>query len=117
MEIPEILIKLNSNKHVKGSMIISDEGIVVASKISTGYDPDIFAAFCSSIGLTVSNSIKKLNIPTFSRYVLASEDHKLFITKIEKLYLIVIADKETEFAPMNVLLYQIDGILRKTGRL
>lgn len=117
MDIEEILKKLNKNKHIKGSLVITQEGMVVMSALGAGQNADIFAAFYSSVGLTILKSLKNLEIETFYRYILSSEDSKLFVVNIGILYLVVLTDIEVKLSEINVELYQIESLIRKTGRL
>lgn len=117
MDIEEILKKLNRNKHIKGSLVITQDGMVVMSVLGPGQNADIFAAFYSSVGLTLFRSLKKLEIETFYRYILSSEDSKFFLVNIGKLYLVVITDIGVKLSEINVELYQIESLIRKTVRL
>jgi predicted regulator of Ras-like GTPase activity (Roadblock/LC7/MglB family) len=117
MDIGEILKELNRNNHVKGSLVITQEGITVASALGIGKKADAFAAFCSSVCLSLLKLLKNLKIETFFRYILSAEDSKLFIVNIGKLYLVVITDIDVELSEMNVELYRIESLIRKTGRL
>lgn len=117
MDIEQTLTQLNKNKHIKGSLIITQEGMVVTSALGEGQKADVFAAFYSSVGLTLLKSLKSLGIETFSRYILSSEDSNIFILNIEKLYLVVITDLSVKPSEINVELYQIERLIRKTGRL
>ncbi len=117
MDISEILTGLNKNKRIRGSLVITEEGIVVASALGAGRNADAFAAFCSSVGLTLSRLLKTLEVETFFRYVLSSDDSKLFIVNMNQLYLAVVADLDVELSEMNVELYRIESLIRKTGRL
>ena len=91
--------------------------MVVTAALGAKQSADIFAAFYSSVGLTLLKSLKNLGIETFNRYILSSEDSKIFILNIEKLYLLVISDLHVELSEINVELYQIESLIRKIGRL
>lgn len=117
MDLAEILNKLNRNEDILGSLVITQEGMVVMSALGAGHNPETFAAFCSSVGLTLSKSLINLKIETFHRYILSSEDYKLFIVNIGNLFLVVITHIDANLSEMNVLLYQAESLIRKTGRL
>lgn len=115
--ISQILQKLNNIDKIKGSMVITMEGMIIASEINSDTDCERLSAFCSSVGLTISNSFNKMKFEPFTRYILNSEDRKLCIVNIGKSYLIVVADIDIDVVMLNVELYQALNLLKKTGRL
>ena len=115
--ISQILQSLNKINKIKGSMVITTEGIIISSEVNIDVDKDRMAAFCSAIGLSITNSFKKIEAKPFSRYIVNSEKWKLCFINIGKSYLIVISEVDIDITTLNVELYKTADLLKKTGRL
>lgn len=117
INISQILKKLNRVEKIKGSMLITMEGMIIASEITIDIDKERLAAFCSSLGMTIFNSFNKIRVEPFTRYMVNSDKWKLCLVNIGKSYLIVVADLNIDMIMLNVELYQTQNMLKKTARL
>lgn len=115
--ISQILQSLNKINKIKGSMVITTEGIIISSEINIDVDKDRLSAFCSDIGLSITNSLNKIESKPFLRYIINSDKWKLCFINIGKSYLIVISEVGIDITTLNVELYRTADLLKKTGRL
>ena len=116
-EINTILDQLNSTEGVKGSLIITPDGMPVTSQLPENQDEEALAAVSSSIYLAISKSMEKLNTGGVIRYALCAEFGRTFLVDLGKMILIVLAEKEIKLAKVNVAIFQAANSIRKSGRL
>ncbi len=115
--ISEILKRLNKLDKIKGSMVITIEGMIISSEFNMEVDNEKLSAHFSNMGLTITNSLIKIQKEPFSRYIVDSDKWKLCFSNISKSYLIVIADLDIEKVTLNVELFQALNMLKKIERL
>ncbi|MBI5186537.1 MAG: roadblock/LC7 domain-containing protein [Nitrospinae bacterium] len=116
-EIAAILKQLNATEGIKGSLIITPDGMPVASLLEGGQDMDTVAAISSSIYLSITKSMEKLAIGDVNRYLLCTEFARFFIIGLGKMILIVLAAHNIQIAKVNVAIFQAANAIKKSGRL
>lgn len=116
-EIVAILKQLNATEGVKGSLIITPDGMPVASLLEGGQDEETLAAISSSIYLSITKSIEKLDLGEAVRYLLCTEFGRVFVIGLGKMILIVLAAQNIHIARINVAMFQAANAIRKSGRL
>lgn len=115
--ISQILQNLNKINLIKGCMVITMDGMIISSELNIDIEQERLSAFCSAMGLTISNSLKKIGTKPFLRYIINSEKWKLCFINIGKFYLIAISDLDIDMITLNTELYNTVNLLKKTGRL
>ncbi len=115
--ITTILNQLNSTEGIKGSLIITPDGMPVTSQLPDNQDEETLAAVSSSIFLAISKSMEKLNTGGVIRYVLNAEFGRTFLVDLDKMILIILAEKDIKLAKVNVAIFQAANAIRKSGRL
>ncbi len=109
---------INKYPGVKGSLVMTPEGIVISSEIGEEYKDDLMSAISSSICLTIKNSLKAMNQIGFSRYVITSTKGKLFLINLgEKSILLILTDEDIDIEQMNIVLFDVTNMLKKSGRM
>ncbi len=116
-EIIAILRRLNTTEGIKGSLLITPDGMPVTSLLDSSQDEETLAAISSSIYLSINKSMEKLSIGGVTRYVLCSEFGKTFIVGLGGMILIVLAKPSIQIARINVAIFQAANSIRKSGRL
>jgi len=89
----EVLLDLNKEVGVKGSMILTRDGVVVASEILPPLNGDQVAAIASNSIQRVNASLKALGAGNFSRYLFNSTYGKMIFIETGDAYLVVVLDK------------------------
>ena len=113
----EILSELNQEVGVKGSMVVTQDGIVVASELSPGLSADVVAAVASSAIQSINQSLNKIGQPNLSKFVLEAGFGKIVFIDIGIAYLVVILDQRIN---MDVTLIAISGAayrIRQMGQI
>ncbi len=109
---------VNKCPGVKGSLLMTTEGIIISSEISEEYKDDLLAAISSSICLTIKNSLKAMNQIGFSRYIITCTGGKLFLINLgKKAILLVLTDLDIDIEQMNIVLFDVTNMLKKSGRI
>lgn len=108
----EILDRLGDEAWVRGSMIVSDEGMVVLEKIAADLDREAIAALASDLVTEVSEGLKESELEPFARIVLSATTGDLVVVGCGSVYLVVIAAAGSE-----AFYIEIDSAARQLGRL
>jgi len=116
-DIASILQKLNATEGVKGSLLITPDGMPVSSMVGDDQDAETLAAVTSSIYLAISRSMEQLDAGEFTRYLLYTEFGRVFIIGLGNVILIVLAAREIHIPRVNVAIFQATNLIRKSGRL
>lgn len=114
--IKPILENLNKNSGIRGSIIMTKDGIIITSDFEKDYNEDLFAAISSSISLTLNSSLKEADT-TFSRYVITTDNGKLLLLDIGKTILIILTENDINLAQLNLAIFQAAAMIKKSGRI
>ena len=108
----KILERLGSEAWVRGSMIVSDEGMVVLERISAELDRDAVAALASDLVTEVSEGLREGGLESFTRIVLSATTAELVVVGCGSVYLVVIAAAGSE-----AFYIEIDSAARRLRRI
>jgi predicted regulator of Ras-like GTPase activity (Roadblock/LC7/MglB family) len=89
----DVLTSLNKEVGVKGSMIVTRDGVVVAAEIPSPLNSDQVAAIASNSIQRVNSALRGLGAKNFSRYLFSSSYGKMIFTETGDAYLVVVLDK------------------------
>ncbi len=90
----DILEKLNQSIGVKGSMIVTSDGITIASVLGKDLDENLVAAMASNTIHNTKRSLKKMNSEGFNRFVLTANYGKMVFVDIGIAFIVVVTDKD-----------------------
>ncbi|MFI5402184.1 MAG: roadblock/LC7 domain-containing protein [Planctomycetota bacterium] len=85
-----ILNKLEKEAWVRGSMIVSNEGMVVVERLSGDLDRDAVAALAGDLVTEVTGGLKEAGHDPFKRIVLSATSGDLVVVDCGTVYLVVI---------------------------
>ncbi|MHC4600213.1 MAG: roadblock/LC7 domain-containing protein [Planctomycetota bacterium] len=89
----EILTRLNHGVGVRGSMIVTQEGITVAAALGGELEEDRVAAMASSVIQETQRCFGKLELGTFNEFILTAAHGKMVFHDIGAAFLVVLTDK------------------------
>lgn len=112
-----VLEKLNRNKEVEGSMLITKDGLIIASSLPEAVSKEKVSAFTSAAAQALTLSIRDLNVGGFTRYTMISNEKRVIIIDLGKSYLVVLTPKDINLANVNVDVFQAANMIKKSGRL
>lgn len=79
----EILNELNKTAGINGSMIVGQDGIVIASDMNSQLQDEAVGALAASIVSTVKNSMERLSNEGLRQITVEANKGKLFLTDVE----------------------------------
>jgi hypothetical protein len=89
----DVLVNLNKEVGVKGSMIVTRDGVVVASEIPPPLNGDQVAAIASGSIQRVNSALSGLGAKSFARYLFNSTYGKMIFIETGDAYMAVVLDK------------------------
>ena len=107
-----VLERLDSEAWIRGSMIVSDEGMVVMERVAGDLDRDAVAALASDLVTEVSDGLNEAGMEPFARIVLTATAGELVVVGCGSVYLVVIAAAGSE-----AFYIEIDSAARQLRRL
>lgn len=102
----EILIELNEHAGVKGSLVVTEDGMVVASALGKGLEQETLAAVSSMMIQTA----KKCLDANLDRIIMTSSHGKLVLEDLGNAYIVVVTNS---YINLDVTLIEIQSAGRK----
>ena len=110
----EVLQALNLEVGVKGSMVMTRDGVVVHSEISPPLSPDLVGAVASSTVQDINGALKGAGAREFGKFIFNSSFGKMIFHDTGDAYLVVILDKSIN---LDFTLLSISSAARKIKTL
>ena len=108
----DILHKLDGAPGVRGALVMTLDGVIVAS-IPDGSDHAPVAAFLSAVLVSIEKSAELLGLVPLQRMTLATACGRLLLLPVGDLALAVIADGQTD---LSAVLAQVTALTRRLLR-
>ncbi len=106
----EILETLNQVAGIKGSMVVTREGVVVSEALGPDLDSSTVAAVSSHMIQVASRSLAVLDKGMFERYTVTSAHGRMVFVDLDVGYLVVITKMEMR---LNQLLIEVESAARR----
>jgi len=90
----EVLSDLNKATGVTGSMLVGNDGIVIAADLDAGFDGDTIGALAASITSNIQKSLERLDTRPLNQVTIEAENGKLFFSDAGLGILVVTTEKE-----------------------
>jgi len=78
----QILEELNKTTGVTGSLLVGNDGIIIAADLDTRFHDETVGAIAASITSTVDKSLEKLKSSHFRQVTIEAEKGKLFMADV-----------------------------------
>jgi predicted regulator of Ras-like GTPase activity (Roadblock/LC7/MglB family) len=113
----ELLDELNSRPGVRGSLVATPDGMVVASRLQGTFDPETAAALTSAL-LGGANEVgRHCGGESMKKFVLVSTRGKVIMIDLGNAYLVVVTDRHIDLKDGLIEIESAAKGLRKMGRL
>jgi len=89
----QVLSELNKTPGVTGSMVVGNDGIVVAADLKTGLESETVGALAASITSNIQKSLDRLDSTPWGQVTIEADDGKLFFTDTHVGILVVSTEK------------------------
>jgi len=90
----EVLSELNKTTGVTGSMVVGNDGIVIAADLDTSFEGETIGALAASISAHIQKSLDRLNTRPMRQVTIEAENGKLFFTDAGVGILVVTTEKD-----------------------
>ena len=90
----EILSELNKTTGITGSMVVGNDGIVIAADLQENLEDDTIGALAASITTNIHKSLERLQTSPLKQVTIEADDAKLFFTDAGMGILVVTTGKE-----------------------
>ena len=110
----EVLKELNTRPGIKGSLVLTPDGIVVTAELSNELDEDTTAAL---VGNVVTQTVRLLGIGRYEsmeRMVLTASRGKIVIENLDNCLLVVVTN---QFINLDVTLLDITSACKRIREL
>jgi predicted regulator of Ras-like GTPase activity (Roadblock/LC7/MglB family) len=90
----EVLEDLNKTSGITGSMLVADDGIVIAADMDSSNEDETVGALASSIISVVRKSMEKMGRERFSQLTIEADRSKMFLADAGVGMLVVTAENQ-----------------------
>ena len=87
-----ILDELNEAIGIRGSMIVTKDGMLVTSRVGAELSEDAIAALVSAVVLSTRKALERIRFGEFTRFLLKSTEGKIILQDAGVAFLVVVAD-------------------------
>ena len=110
----EVLFDLNQEMGIKGSAILTKDGVLVASEIGPPINPDVVAGVSSSVIQLINAGLARMGVAPFTRFVFNAKYGKMVFYDTGEAYLVVVLDKNIN---TDLVMMPIQSSARKIQNL
>jgi len=115
--VREILQELNQSVGVRGSAVVTRDGILVASELTAELDEDAVAAMASALVLNTISTLGRAGFGEFSLFTIRASSGKMVMADAEVAFLVVVTDPGVNLDLTMVDISAASYRLNKRGRL
>jgi predicted regulator of Ras-like GTPase activity (Roadblock/LC7/MglB family) len=90
----QVLNELNKTPGITGSMVVGNDGIVIAADLETSYEGETVGALAASITSTIQKSLDRLQTSPLSQVTIEADNAKLFFSDAAPGILVVTTEKD-----------------------
>ena len=108
----DTLNELNKAVGVKGSMLMSDDGIVILSAIGPNLDEEVVAAMAGAIIRSTMRAVQAIGADGFSRFILTAEYGKMVFVDTGEAFLVVVTNEDIN---LDITMIEIASAVHKVA--
>jgi predicted regulator of Ras-like GTPase activity (Roadblock/LC7/MglB family) len=90
----QVLNELNKTPGVTGSMVVGNDGIVIAADLEAGFESETVGALAASITSNIQKSLDRLRTSPLSQVTIEADEAKLFFTDAGMGILVVTTERD-----------------------
>ena len=110
-----VLCDLNKTSGITGSMVVGNDGIVIAADLGADLDGDTVGALAASITTNIQKSLDRLNTHPLHQVTIEAENAKLFFAEAGPGILVVTTEKAVNIGLIRLEIKNAVGKLRLAG--
>ena len=112
-----VLKRLNDVVGVKGSVVVTRDGMVVASCLSKQLEEDVVAAMAANVIQAARRTMEGHGLPHLARITLVASHGKMVFTDTGPAFLVVVMDRNVEMGPVGIEIESAAMRIRNHGAL
>ena len=97
--IQDILHDLGRAPGIKGTAVVTADGIMVASTLGLEFRDDVVAGLISFLVSTIRRALQEATMGAFTRFLMSATHGKVILTDIGEAFLVVVTD---QFADLDL---------------
>lgn len=90
----DVLSELNRTPGITGSMVVGNDGIVIAADLEAGMEGETVGALAASITTSIQKSLDRLQASPLAQVTIEAENAKLFFSDAGLGILVVTTEKD-----------------------
>jgi predicted regulator of Ras-like GTPase activity (Roadblock/LC7/MglB family) len=106
----QVLSDLNKTPGVTGSMVVGNDGIVIAADLDAGFEGETVGALAASITSNIQKSLDRLDTTPWAQVTIEADEAKLFFTDAGLGILVVTTEKVVNIGLVRL---EIKNAIRK----
>jgi len=113
--VKDLLASLNESLAARGSVVVAQDGMLIASDVSAGLDLDRLSAMGAAILQRIGASLPQGGLSALERVEVSTEQGKLVLVQAGALFLMVLLGARREVGPDSIEIRSAaDRIARQT---
>ncbi len=100
----DILIRINKTPGVHGTLVVGDDGLVIASDVADGKDPQALAAVASNVAATLTLALERMGQGQVSRFLMNGTEGCAVLQTVQKAILLTLVKRD---ANMGMVLVEL----------
>jgi predicted regulator of Ras-like GTPase activity (Roadblock/LC7/MglB family) len=108
----QVLNELNKTPGITGSMVVGNDGIVIAADLDTKYESEAVGALAASITSNIAKSLDRLRTSPLTQVTIEADEAKLFFTDAGLGILVVTTEKEVNIGLIRLEIKNAIGKLK-----
>ncbi len=109
----QVLNELNKTPGVTGSMVVGNDGIVIAADLEAGFESETVGALAASITSNIQKSLDRLRTSPLSQVTIEADEAKLFFTDAGMGILVVTTERDVNIGLVRLEIRNAVSRLRK----
>ena len=110
----DLLRNLNKGVGIRGSLVMTRDGMVVADCLGDSYEKEAIAALASSVLQALTGPSEPGGVGSVSRFTLSARHGRLIFEIVESLVLVVVTDKDID---LDITMLEIAGLAKRLQRM
>ncbi len=111
----DVLDDLNKTTGVTGSMVVGNDGIVIAANLDESFEGEAIGALAASITTNIRKSLDRLETTPLKQVTIEAEEGKLFFTDAGLGILVVTTEKQVNIGLIRLEIKNAISKLKLAG--
>ena len=111
------LKRLNDVVGVKGSLVVTKDGIVIAAHLNRHLSEDLVAAMAAGVIRSTRRHLERFGLRHFARFTMVATHGKMVFTDSGPAFLVVVMDRNVELGPVDIEIESAAMRIRNLGEI